>query len=431
MNFVVDGAHRLGALIAWLQDDYGDGATSRHFFGEALPDEQKRVADRARKLVQKTIGSYHEVRHAISNPDTSNPDYVKTARSLSARALTIQWVDGDAKKVEESFKKINQKAAPIDQTELILIDNRRRPNAIASRAIHHRGSGNEYWKNFPDGKRLEIETSSAQVFDILFKPDDREYIKNFNAPIGGMVNSAQALPMVFSLVNTANEVVIPSDPEEDKDGLSTVKYIKYTLKVVRKLGGVHPSSLGLHPFVYFYSPTGKHQTILFHAMVGFVASMDTEKLVEFCKARRNFEDFIVAHKTLLSQIVRKYGSKESGRNNLEKFYGLLVKAVKSSADVTDVIGKLLEVDRSFSFLQPAEGAEGVVHSKEFSSDTKAAGIIRENIRLAVRCAICGGFLPPTSITVDHITDKRAGGIGKLDNAQLAHPFCNSTVKDRI
>ena len=29
--FVIDGAHRLGALIAWVQDDYGDKELSRTF----------------------------------------------------------------------------------------------------------------------------------------------------------------------------------------------------------------------------------------------------------------------------------------------------------------------------------------------------------------------------------------------------------------
>ena len=30
--FVIDGAHRLGALIAWVHDDYGDGNISQAFF---------------------------------------------------------------------------------------------------------------------------------------------------------------------------------------------------------------------------------------------------------------------------------------------------------------------------------------------------------------------------------------------------------------
>ena len=32
--FVIDGAHRLSALIGWVNNDYGNGAISKKFFGE-------------------------------------------------------------------------------------------------------------------------------------------------------------------------------------------------------------------------------------------------------------------------------------------------------------------------------------------------------------------------------------------------------------
>src|SRR5262245_42409785 len=42
--FVIDGAHRLSALIAWVHDDYGDGEVSRKFFQNVIPAEQQRAA---------------------------------------------------------------------------------------------------------------------------------------------------------------------------------------------------------------------------------------------------------------------------------------------------------------------------------------------------------------------------------------------------
>ena len=40
--FVIDGGHRLSVLRAWIEDDYGDGTTSKRFFGDdAIPKEQK------------------------------------------------------------------------------------------------------------------------------------------------------------------------------------------------------------------------------------------------------------------------------------------------------------------------------------------------------------------------------------------------------
>lgn len=40
-NFTIDGAHRLSALIAWVNNDYGDGPLSRNFFGFEIPEDQK------------------------------------------------------------------------------------------------------------------------------------------------------------------------------------------------------------------------------------------------------------------------------------------------------------------------------------------------------------------------------------------------------
>jgi hypothetical protein len=42
--FVIDGAHRLSALIAWVHDDYGDGTVSRTFFHNTITPEQQSVS---------------------------------------------------------------------------------------------------------------------------------------------------------------------------------------------------------------------------------------------------------------------------------------------------------------------------------------------------------------------------------------------------
>ncbi len=55
--FVIDGSHRLSALIAWVQDDYGQGELSQSFFNYSVPDEQRKVAEKTRELVNKSIGS--------------------------------------------------------------------------------------------------------------------------------------------------------------------------------------------------------------------------------------------------------------------------------------------------------------------------------------------------------------------------------------
>jgi len=37
--FVIDGSHRLSALIAWVKNDYGDGELSKRFYDSKIPEE--------------------------------------------------------------------------------------------------------------------------------------------------------------------------------------------------------------------------------------------------------------------------------------------------------------------------------------------------------------------------------------------------------
>ena len=48
--FVIDGAHRFDALIAWVHDDYGDRSLSLPFFEGNISSEQKRAAEETRNL---------------------------------------------------------------------------------------------------------------------------------------------------------------------------------------------------------------------------------------------------------------------------------------------------------------------------------------------------------------------------------------------
>jgi len=102
-TFIIDGAHRLSALIAWVNDDYGDGAISRHFFTSVLAPEQIKIAERTRKLINKEIGSYKDHQFAIEHPERSKPDVIARANLLGQVSVTLQWVTGNAEKAEASF----------------------------------------------------------------------------------------------------------------------------------------------------------------------------------------------------------------------------------------------------------------------------------------------------------------------------------------
>lgn len=117
--FVIDGAHRLSSLGAWINDDYGDGSISQKYYGNFISDDQKSMAEKTRQLINKEFGPFSEIlkisRGQISTNDTEK---IEIAKNLGALALQVQWVDGDASKAEDSFLKINQSATKISDAEL-------------------------------------------------------------------------------------------------------------------------------------------------------------------------------------------------------------------------------------------------------------------------------------------------------------------------
>ena len=168
--FVIDGAHRLSALIAWIRDDYGNGTASNTIFGSGMTDEQKRIADGTSKLVRKEIGAHAEFSGLLGQ---SLSDEVKARRlsAIGSNSIQIQWVTASTPEAaENSFFKINQAAVPIDPVERRILQSRTSPNAIASRCIVRGGRGHKYWSAFDADVREPIEYLGAELHDILYKP---------------------------------------------------------------------------------------------------------------------------------------------------------------------------------------------------------------------------------------------------------------------
>ena len=424
--FVIDGSHRLSALIAWVQDDYGDGARSQDFFNHIIPEEQLKVAQRTREMVEKEFGSYADHKAAIANPSKYGPDLVARARQFGSLALALQWVRGDATTAESSFVRINQQAAMITPQELELIKSRKKPNAIAARAIKSRGTGHKYWSSFGSKEQLEIEEIASELHALLFEPTLRYPIKSLDMPAGGNVYSGPALRMIFDFITLCVDTISDDD---DLTGIKTIEYLKRCRRVMRLSLSNHASSLGLLPAVYFYSWTGNQQPILFLVMVSLLIEWDkTGKLNEFTDRRAEFEKFLFTNRTLTAQVIRKFGTKDSGLNHLKTFYKNVLDAIGEAIDISEIVEKL-KAQAGYGYLQPEESPyDGVVPTR-MSAQVKAGLTMKKLLETAPRCAICGGFVPSQAITIDHIERSEDGGKTTHENTQFAHPYCNTGYKE--
>jgi hypothetical protein len=424
-NFVIDGSHRVSSLIAWINDDYGDGTISKLIFDGMIPEEQIEIAVKTRKLIEKEVGKYTDYQLALKYPDKVKSEIALRAKNLGATAVQLQWVEGDAEVAEASFFKINQQAAKIDPTELRLIKSRKKPNGIASRAIIKGGKGHQYWSKFTEENISEIERLSKEINEVLFLPKLRNPIKTLDLPIGGKGYSNQSPLLIFEFVNLVNHV---DNLSEDTDGSATVEFLKRSRKIVYLINSTHPSSLGLHPAVYFYSKGGRHKTASFFAITGFVMDLELRrKLQDFIQIREKFEELLLEYDYVVQQILRHYRSSSVAVPHIKVFYThLMTELQKTDREIAvkNVLGK-----DEYKFIKANEFDDSHINSKEFSDETKSAVFITEALENALRCKICNSRIHINSITFDHKQRKEDGGLGNPQNAQLTHPYCNSTIKN--
>ena len=401
--FVIDGSHRLSSLLAWINDDYGDGNISKSFYGSNIPEEQITAAEETRRLVRKRIGTYSDLRQASIQPEKVPPDILSRAKNLGALAIQLQWVEGDIQNAEKSFFKINQKAVPIDPTELKLLESRKKPNCIAARAIMRAGTGHKYWSNFTETNQDRIQELGKEINEILFSPKLDTPVKTLDIPIGGRLYAAQTLPLVLEFVDITNSVSpdFNSIIKDDEDGNSTIQMLINAKKVAQQINSIHPGSLGLHPIIYFYSQDGRHKVASFYATVSFVMELFARKKVnDFIKVRSMFEEAIIENDYLVQQITRKFRSAKASAPHIRDFYFALLDLLNNGIKPDSLIPTVIQ-NPAFDYLTLQQEVPDIT-SQEFSSRRKSAVFIREAITLTPRCKICGGYLHKNSITVDHI-----------------------------
>lgn len=452
--FVIDGAHRLSALIAWVNDDYGDGKISRPFFGHDIPSEQIKFHRLTQDLIQKEIGSYAQLLEIAQHPDkTPNEVTLLRARRMLSFEIQSQWVRGDAKNAERSFFKINQNPTTIDPTELDVIRARRKPNAIATRAIIRRGTGHKYWWTFSEERQNEIEKLAREVYDLLFLPILKSTtIKTLDIPIAGHSYSAEAFNMIFDLVNMANDVTESmwqvDDPEkkpqrkivkkdskplllDDMDGAETISFLKNVRKVARLVSDdKYAGSLGLHPAVYFLSATMKFHPGAFLAVIKFVQELkENDQFMEFTDVRADFEEFLIRHRMFLNQIGHTKGSRTRSLETLVTMYRIIfTEMLTGNKDAAGIVRKL-QANPKLAKLTLEEEKPAGTRRRKFSSEVVSAGYLRDAMPGAVKCPICGARYQGRAASADHNERWQDGGDSSLENIRLGHYYCNTGYKE--
>ncbi|MCV2352618.1 HNH endonuclease [Paucibacter sp. B2R-40] len=339
---------------------------------------------------------------------------------------------GDADKAESSFFKINTKGTPLDEIEELLLKNRAKPSSIASRAIIRSGRGHRYWSRFSPEVVQQIESRAKSLHSSLFDPEIQRPIKTLDLPLGGPKGIRTALETLIDLMLIAvrDQLGEPRRVEslpDDPDGQLTLKTLAKALDLIGRITGNDGGSLGLHPAVYFYGPTGRHSSALFMGTVALVgqklANNDKNFFNRFTSVRADLERVLIDHKDVVATILQRTSS--AGR--VARYMMMLGKLIEALG-AAQAVGEIELVQFA--------GLEGKILTGtsdtaqlSFSQDVKSAAFIQTALLGAMKCPICSGYLDPEkSISYDHIVRAREGGTGSIRNIQLTHPYCNQSVK---
>jgi hypothetical protein len=446
--FVIDGAHRLSALIAWVNDDYGDGNISLKFYGgiEGIPKAQIAAAKETKALIENEIGSYTSLSKFRGDERGATPLQIRRAKNVASISIITQSVRNDAKHAEASFYRINQGGAVIDETEKEIIHARRRPEALAARALLRAGTGHRYWWAFGTEVKAQIESLAKASYETLYRPEIQERFRTLELPMAGGGYSADALAVLFEFIHIANglqrtvtksskakqkklEPLALEDPRRDKDGSVTIQYLKRIKSLAEQITSEASGSLGLHPAVYSYSATGKFQPTAFFAQIQLVMHLDKhDQFAEFTVVRCQFEEFLVTYKYFINQLIVAHGAKTRSLTPVTELYLLILAEIQSGNTNEDVKATVLKDPRFATRLKEITPGQNL-SSQRFSTEAKAAIRLRDALRAAPVCKICKARYHPNSTSIDHRQEVRHGGLGSMNNGDVTHPYCNhSRVK---
>ena len=153
----------------------------------------------------------------------------------------------------------------------------------------------------------------------------------------------------------------------------------------------------------------------------------TNTFKNFIKVRPDFENLLLKYDYLIQEINRKYRQAISSYIFVKDFYVECIKILGNGKTVDETIAEIVKT-KKFNYLK-IDATKADITSAEFTTERKSAVFIKEALATGLRCSICNGLIHLNSITIDHKDRKEDGGLGSIDNGQLAHPYCNSTVKN--
>jgi len=455
--FVLDGAHRLSVIRAWVTDDWGDSIKAKKR-GFVEPSEIN-AAKRIRERVNTEIGSFAhcqnvgELYSELIDEDKLPKEHMSEQDFLLGKFIRnapftfqvpIQWVIGDYNVAEQSFIKINMGGQPLDDKQRKFIEFRRSPVIRAINGVATNGTNDAYWLDFKD----ECKLLSEQLYEILFSNsltsnedksfqylpfcvvrkqktfDHIAFLQNiFTVSWKGITGESNITEYISRLADEGDEAVVAN---ETKEALNKV------CKMFSNIKGKEPQSMGIHPGVYFYTSAGEFRELYFLIFLSYFSygnlQLIREKKLRFTKARDMFEEVWVQIKDIM---LKEFSRKGAGPARITfehiKYIENLLDVVEycklNDLNATDAITMYIDKLKVVN-IDDIDVTHDGEQSKPFTKQVKLQRKFIDEFNSSTRCGICGGRVSFDSIQYDHIEQRSRGGGNSVANSRTTHPFCN-------
>lgn len=469
--YVLDGAHRLSVLRAWMIDDWGDKAGEFYGKNENFEDILQ-AAHAARDAVNQSIGPFKAFEEARSEFDKialaggAPMHSMSQARAQMARfyldtfgsnrTLHAQWEDGDYAAAEESFLAINRQGVPLDDLESLLIEYRNGSMARVIMSIANAGAAGHYWPHPPASEPLTeplkaklstFDGRCAELHRTLFVPPFDTTVRDINVPLIVAPGHFRLQQHLIELLPLLSEGV-PVDADgikkllgKDSGGpvqdmiINADELLGRVENKLEHIGGQGNGSLSLAlvPLIYWYNRRGGFVRALMYGWMHWLLSgSDSEiqsRKIVVSSVRGELEDVLTRYKDEFAEIQHRAGAGFKSLARVTNFIQELVTLLIETRGLDDE-GRGDRLAALFE-AKPSKVATRGGRSRSFSKTSRAEINVRALLGSPVRCEICGGVVDlKQGVQYDHKQHYWAGGTSAPDNGRATHPFCN-LFRERI
>jgi hypothetical protein len=458
--FVIDGAHRLSVIRAWMLDDWGEN--NNKCYNNLFQDEIQKTADQTRRHVQHEIGSF--IDHiAASNvckkliEAGKAPKLEMPPRQFSqskfynyiqeGAPIPTQWIHGTYEAAEKSFLKINKGGQKLNKFEQSLIEFRNGPYARIAMSIINKGNSGHYWpdKDLDDtlsGIVNGFDELSSTIHNILFVPPFDGDIVDLNQPLVMSKPTQQYEDALELLALVSENKFLNSDDSKKEllqqladaqapiiiDNANTI--LKLVLDRLSQLLGdnINNKSLSIVPAIYTYNHQGIYSKNLLYAFIYWLFCKKDQiqnKKLALSAIRGKFEAILIEYKSSITNIAStKGGNFKSTKEIASIINSIICRLVHNINNGIEGKESLDNVAEHFGFHK----SQTKINKSRVASKTQKNQINLEQLyENSTRCQICHGVINlKLGKQYDHFFKKYSEiKQTSIDNMKPVHPFCNN------